>query len=233
MSDKVIGYKGFDKNFRCSQKDNSQQYDVGKTAEHKGEIKLCSSGFHFCENPFDVWKYYPVLDDKAKPNRFAIVEAEGVSANRDCDSKRVAKKLTLTLELSLKTMIEAGVKFFLEKIDFSKEIKRTKKYRGYAAKLAASGYAAQLAASGDDAQLAASGNAAKLDNTGARGIMAGIGVNNKARGKVGCWLILAEHEDTKDGWRVKNVQTTRIDGKKIKADTYYALQDGKFVEDND
>ena len=80
----MIGYKGFDKDFKC----RDFQYEVGKEYEHDGEAKLCESGFHFCENPHDVLVYYPAGDG----SRFAIVEADEVSDERKSDSKRVAKK---------------------------------------------------------------------------------------------------------------------------------------------
>ena len=46
----IKGYKGFDKDLQC----RGFQYKVGETFEEKGTIKACESGFHFCENPFNV-----------------------------------------------------------------------------------------------------------------------------------------------------------------------------------
>ena len=50
-----------------------------------------------------------------------------------------------------------------------------------------------------------------------------------ARGKIGCWLVLAEYENTAAGWCVVGVTAGRVDGKKIKADIFYKLEGGKFV----
>lgn len=80
----MIGYKGFDKDFKC----RDFQYEVGKEYVHDGEVKLCESGFHFCENPQGVFGHYV----PGNGNRFAIVEADGVSDERESDSKRVANE---------------------------------------------------------------------------------------------------------------------------------------------
>ena len=46
----IKGYKGFDKDLRCRNK----QYAVGETFTEK-DAKLCERGLHFCENPHDVF----------------------------------------------------------------------------------------------------------------------------------------------------------------------------------
>ena len=83
---KVKGFKGFDKEMKCQ----GFQFEVGKTYEHAGEVKLCNRGFHFCKNPLDTSDYYNLFD-----SHYAEVEAEGVSDQKDKDSKRVAKKTTI------------------------------------------------------------------------------------------------------------------------------------------
>jgi hypothetical protein len=58
-----------------------------------------------------------------------------------------------------------------------------------------------------------------------------IGYESKAKGALGCWLVLSEWaQDKNNGWHIKTVKTTKVDGEKIKADTWYMLRDGKFVE---
>lgn len=69
MKKVIKGYKGFDKDMKC----RDFQFEVGKEYHQDGEIKACGNGFHFCENPLDVWKYYPLKEG----NIFAEVEASG------------------------------------------------------------------------------------------------------------------------------------------------------------
>ena len=56
----IKGYKGFDKNLKC----RGMQYEVGKDFEASGEIQKCKNGLHFCENPMDVFGYYPPSDSR-------------------------------------------------------------------------------------------------------------------------------------------------------------------------
>ena len=82
---KTTGFKGFDADFKCQ----NFQYEVGKTYQHKGDVKLCPTaneanrgigGFHFCEFPLAVWDYYPPID-----SRFAAIETTDA---RHHDDKR-------------------------------------------------------------------------------------------------------------------------------------------------
>ena len=86
----MIGYKGFDKDFRC----RGMQYEVGKTYHHDGELKLCVSGLHFCQNPLEVFGHYPPND-----SRYALIEATGKvveGENKSCtDELKIVRELTL------------------------------------------------------------------------------------------------------------------------------------------
>ena len=98
---------------------------------------------------------------------------------------------------------------------------------GYGAKLASSGKYAKLASSGYGAQLASSGDGAQLASSGYNSVLCGIGHNNIAQAAKGSWITLAEYDN--DGG-VKLVKTRKVDGKHIKANTWYKLVNGKFTE---
>ena len=101
---------------------------------------------------------------------------------------------------------------------------------GNCSKLAASGYDSDLAASGSYSKLAASGSYSKLAASGENSIIAGIGINNSAKAKKGCWITLAEWKGINGEYTPVCVKTERVDGEKIKEDTYYKLENGEFVE---
>ena len=98
--------------------------------------------------------------------------------------------------------------------------------------LAASGNYSKLAASGDSSQLAASGYSSQLAASGYYSVVAGIGINNTAKAKNGCWITLAEWEysEEKELYIPVCVKTEYVDGERIKEDTWYKLQNGEFVE---
>ncbi len=106
-------YKGFDKNLRCDPTGkNPFQYEIGKNYEEP-EADLCNLGFHACENPLDVFSYYSPSD-----SRYCEVELDEVSNKKDNDSKVCGKKIKIGAEIGLKGIIEAGVKFIFDKVDW-------------------------------------------------------------------------------------------------------------------
>jgi hypothetical protein len=56
------------------------------------------------------------------------------------------------------------------------------------------------------------------------------GYESRAKGALGCWLVLAEWEEREDAYHIKDVQCAQVDGVKIKADTFYQLKNGVFIE---
>jgi hypothetical protein len=67
---------------------------------------------------------------------------------------------------------------------------------------------------------------------GKNSVALSMGIEGKASGALGCWIVLAEwKQDKKGNWKIKTVKTAKVDGKKIKPDTYYTLVEGKFVEE--
>ncbi len=103
---KVIkGYKGFEKGLKC----RSFQYEEGKEYKKESDPELCSTGFHFCENPLDVLGFYPLRDG----NEFTEVEALGKVESDG--SKSVTNHIRIGAKLDLKAFIDASVAFIFEK----------------------------------------------------------------------------------------------------------------------
>ena len=189
---KIIGYKGFNKNLQC----RGFQYEVGKTFEHEGDVSCCNSGFHFCENPFDVFGYYPPSD-----NRYCSVEGSGKSDNYNGDSKVSVSKLHISAEIGLKGMIDAGIKFIFDKVNW-KDNKTTN-----------TGYQSAACVEGKDS------------------IAIVTGRMGKAKGSLGCWIVLTERGDWNgETYPIIGVKAFKVDGRNIKENTYYQLINGNPVE---
>lgn len=206
----IKGYKGFDKDLQC----RGFQYKVGETFEEKGTIKACESGFHFCENPFNVFSYYPPSD-----SRYCNVEGDGKIDTDNSDSKVACSKLHIHTEIGLSDLISAGVKFILEKVDWG-DSKSTN--------------------TGDRSAATNTGNQSAATNTGdwsaasvegKNSIAIVTGYDSKAKGAMGCWIVLTERGDW-DGntYPIIDVQAFKVDGISIKANTFYKLKNSKPVE---
>ena len=105
---------------------------------------------------------------------------------------------------------------------------------GDSAKIGSSGDYAKIGSSGNYAQIGSSGDSAKIDICGKDSVAAGIGIGSIIKGAVGNWITLAEWTYTYDGSKGRYipvcVRSAQIDGEKLKADTWYKLSGGEFVE---
>ena len=104
----IRGFKGFDKDLKC----RGFQYKVGKTYDLKGEVECCKRGFHFCENPLEVFYYYT-----PNKSRFCQVEGGGSVDTSKGDSKVATSHIHISSEIGLNGLIDEGVKYILNKVD--------------------------------------------------------------------------------------------------------------------
>lgn len=217
MSEKVIkSYKAFDKNMQC----RGFQYEVGKEYEIDGEIKCCDRGFHACKSPMEVWDHYDMLS-----SRFAEVEQSGKIDEEGNSTKVCSSHIKIKAELKLTDIIKVGVEWL-------KDITSPTKVKTDIAKNDNGGYSAQIGSIGNSAQIGSSGNSAKIDSTGEDSIIMCAGSGSRVKAKLGSWITLAEWKwnDEKNRNVPVCVKTEYVEGENIKADTWYQLRNGKFVE---
>lgn len=198
------GYKGFSKGLIC----RGKQY-AENTIFEEDSAEICKSGMHFCKNPFDVLDYYGFVDDNGELNEFCEVEALD-EAKTDDEKKFCTKKLKIGAKLGISGLIKAFVDFTTENI--KSEITATN--TGYRSAATNTGYQ----------------SAAIVD--GKESFAIATGVEGKAKGALGCYIALAEWEwnDDESRYCLVNFKTHKVDGKTIKPDTFYMLEDGKFIE---
>lgn len=164
------GYKAFEKGMICKDK----QYKENTTYEENGN-KICQAGvMHYCENPFDVLNYYPLIDENGNMSEFAEVESLG-EVYKDED-KSATNKLHIGAKLEFKNFVKTCIDFIVKEAKISKrgnpaQIANSGGYVQIAnsrssAQISSSGYSVQIGSSGKFAQIASSGNNVKIVNNG-------------------------------------------------------------------
>ena len=239
-------YKGTDMDMKCS----GMQYKLGETAVFDGELKLCNAGLHACMQPIDVLDHYAPSE-----SRYFEAEAEGVSDERKPDdSKIVAKKMTLKAEIGIPGLVKAQVEYIKKKIGFDDAIKRADAenqnhatgYQGAASATgnqgaasatgnqgaaSATGYRGAASATGYQGAASATGYRGAASATGKAGVALASGLACKAMGALGCVICCVERGGWDgDTYPIIAVKAAIVDGEKIKADTWYHLKNGEFVE---
>ena len=242
-------YKGFNKDMTC----RGFQFKEGETyTEDRAE--LCKSGFHACEDPLNVMDYYSPADGSI----YREVELDEVCEKRSNDSKIVAKKITIGAEIGIPGLVKAHIECITQTVEKdAAQIGSSGYYAkigssGDDAQIGSSGYYAQIGSSGDDAKIGSSGYYAKIGSSGRyaqigssgddaqiecfadHAVIVCAGKRGQIKAPIGTWITLAEYGEY-DGVGVpcKCVKSAIVDGKNIKADTWYKLENGEFVEVSD
>ena len=212
-------YKGFDKDLKC----HDFQYEIGKTYEEP-TAELCKKGFHACEYPLDVFGYYVPRD----MSRYCEVDLDDVSDKKSNeDSKRCGRKIAVKAEIGIAGLVKAAVEYTMEKA-ISENSEHATGTRGAAS---ATGTQGAASATGEQGAASATGEQGAASATGKESVAAALGIDSKAKGALGCWIVIAEWEIDKEfNWHRKDVQCFKVDGENIKPDIWYKLKNGNLVE---
>ena len=236
-------YKGFDKDLKC----RDFQYEIGKKYEEE-RAEICDTGFHACENPLDVFGYYAPAD-----SRYCEVELDANDQKSD-DSKRVGKKISIKAEIGIAGIVKAGLEYIKDQVNWDDDKKSNTGDQSAATntgnRSAATNTGNRSAATntGDWSAATNTGNRSAATNTGdwsaatntgnrsaatvegKESVAMAIGCNSKAKGSIGCFIVLAEWKEFEDGtYHIADVKSAKVDGVKIKPDTFYKLVNGEFI----
>ena len=202
-------YKGFDKDLKC----HDFQYEIGKEYEEE-RAEICDTGFHACENPLDVFGYYAPAD-----SRYCEVDLDANDQKSD-DSKRAGKKISIKAEIGIAGIIKAGLEYIKDQVNWDDDKK--------------SNTGIQSAATNTGSRSAATntGDWSAATVEGKESVAMAIGCNSKAKGSIGCFIVLAEWKEFEDEtYHIVDVKSAKVDGAKIKPDTFYKLVNGEFIEE--
>ena len=101
---------------------------------------------------------------------------------------------------------------------------------GDAAKISMNSIFGYINSIGRDATIMSSGLNSRIDSSGENALIMCSGEGTSAKAKKGSWITLTEWKNEGDKMYPVCVKTEYVDGKKIKADTWYQLKKGKFIE---
>ncbi|MDD7511027.1 MAG: hypothetical protein PUK21_01395 [Peptostreptococcaceae bacterium] len=101
---------------------------------------------------------------------------------------------------------------------------------GYRSASSATGDRSASSATGDSSASIVTGECSEASVDGKKAIACALGYDCKAKGKIGCWLVLVDRYGRKNDYKIKDVKAVIVDGEEIKKDTYYKLVSGEVVE---
>nr|DAJ43139.1 MAG TPA: hypothetical protein [Caudoviricetes sp.] len=234
MTDNKHGYKAYEPGLVC----RGYQYEEGKTYKKNGHGVCVGGVTHYCVNPFDVLNHYPLVRNDGKFSEFTTVEAIDEPVTDD-NQKFATSTIKIGVKLGFSGFIKACIDFACEKTIKSMPSNKVNKgdfaqigSSGDFAQIGSSGDSAKIGSSGNSAQIGSSGNYAKIDISGNDSVGAAVGIGSVIKGAVGNWITLAEwvYDEVKQRRIPVCVKSAQIDGEIIKADTWYKLSGGEFVE---
>ena len=228
-------YKAFKNAMTC----RDFQYEEGKEY-HEERALCCDTGFHACEYPLDCFKYYEPADSV-----YHEVEQTGDIDKSECDSKVASTEIKIGAKIGIPGLVQAAIEYTSKRCEKKAENHNTG-YRGASSNTGNCGASSNTGDWGASSNTGYRGASSNTGNCGAsfstgeestsyagcvNSVAAALGLNAKAKGVKGAYIICAEFETDNDGnYRIKGIQLHQVDGEKIKEETYYQLIDGVMTE---
>ena len=206
-------YKGFNKDMTC----RGFKYEEGKEYETEA-AKVCEGGFHACEYPLDCFGYYAPSESV-----FHEVEQGGELSKSDDNSKVASTKIKIGASINIAGLVKEAIEY---------TTKRIKKEADTDCDYGAS------SATGDCGASSATGYKGASSAGHPNAVAVAWGYKSKAKGVIGSFLVFADWEGDEnqywkpDLWTLKGAKMVRVDGKQIKAGTWYCIDNGEIKEWN-
>ena len=246
-------FKGFDKDLKC----RDFHYEIGKEyTEEKADI--CNCGFHACEFPMDVFGYYPPSDSRYCEVELEE-NGQKSSDDSKRVGKKISVKAEIGIAGIIKAGVEyikEQVDWEDDKATNTGD-QSAATNTGYRSAATNTGYQSAATNTGDQSAATNTGDQSAATNTGYQSaatntgyqsaatntgnksaaivegkesIALATGIKSKAKGKIGCFIVLTEWKEINNEYHIVDIKSAKVDGENIKEDTFYMLKDGKFVE---
>ena len=250
---KMKAFKGFNKDLTC----RGFQYKVGETYDEE-KAELCHTGFHACESPVACLQHYdPATSVYHEVELEEVSNEEGTDTKRV--GKKITIGAEIGIPEICRLTFEYVKEHCANENNAEAGKPATAGYAGAATAgeygaatageygAATAGYAGAATAGEYGAATAGNRGAATAGNrgaatagnrgaatsrgksaTGEQGLSVARGNDVRVKGGLGAVLVIAEENE--NDYSVKEFATAIVDGKYIKADTWYKLKNGKLVE---
>ena len=254
MSKVVKSYKGFNKDMTC----RGFQYKEGKEYETSKAV-VCNEGFHACEHPLDCLGYYPpntsVYHEVEQTGEFS---SDSGSRDSKIASTKIKIGAKLSIAGLVQAAIDFTKSKTVTMQDATGDCGASSatgdcgassatgdcgasSATGYKGASSATGNYGASSATGNYGASSATGDCGASSATGYKGassadnstaVAVAWGYESKAKGCIGAHIVCAEwkYDNLNNDWFFVGAKMSIVDGVKIKADTYYTLRDGEFVE---
>ena len=180
------------------------QYEPGGIYEADHAVRCGGPGFHACEIPLDVFHYYTPAE-----SRFFVVEQDGELSRDNGDSKVASSVLKIGAEIGIHGLIKAHVDSVKEQIQAKKMESNT----------------------GNQSAATNTGNCSAAEVSGNGSVAAVFGYEGRAKGALGCAIVVAERGDWNgETYPLIGIKAAIVDGETIKPDVWYTMKGGEFVE---
>ena len=176
------------------------QYEEGKEYTHDGKVEACDAGFHACEDALNCFAYYPPATSV-----YHEVEQDGDLSKDSNDTKVASSKIKVGARIDVLGIAKAHFEY----------VKAHTNFEHTDPKQATAGYMGAATSRGSSV-------------VGKEGIACARGNGCKVKGGLGAVLVLVE--EYSDNYSIDAWKAEVVDGERIKADTFYTLKDGEFVE---
>ena len=207
----IKSYKGFHKDMTCK----GFQYEEGKKYETE-RAECCETGFHACEYPLDCFSHYAPNDSV-----YHEVEQDGDIDRKDDGTKIASTKIKIGAKISIAGIVKAAIEYTMSRT--KKEASKDDDYgassaTGSCGASSATGYKGASSAEHKDA------------------VAVAWGYRGRAKGVLGSHLVLADWEGDDSQywkpkyWELKGAKMVQVDGKDIKPDTWYTMENGEIME---
>lgn len=204
-------YKGFNTDMTC----RGKQYEEGKTYTET-EVDCCHKGMHACEYPLDCFKYY-----EPATSIYHEVEQDGELSRDSDDSKVASSVLKVGARLDIPGLVHAAIEYTKSRCTTEHTDPKMATAGNYGA--ATAGYRG-AATAGNYGAATSRGKSSSGEN----GLSVARGNDCMVKGGLGAILVIAEEKS--DSYDIVEWKAVVVDGEKIKADTWYKLENGELVE---